>query len=77
MEKEELYRWIKIGGLVSSIPFILISGPIVGYVAGDCIRNFFHLANYVVYIFILIGFVWSFSETAKIIVRLLKINKRY
>ena len=74
--KEELYKYIKIGGLLSSLPFVLASGPIIGYFIGDYLKNKFSLGNYVIFIFLAIGFIFSLKEAIKIILMLIKIEKK-
>jgi len=69
-KKEDLYRWVKFGGLVSVIPFILFMGPFLGYLIGGWLKEKFSLGSYAVYIFIGLGFIWSFNEAARIIIML-------
>jgi len=75
-KKEELYKRIRIAGFATFIPFVLISGPIGGYLLGELIKNVFHLNRYTVLIFMLIGSAASFVETFRIIKVMLKIDKR-
>ena len=34
-DKKELYRWIKIGSILSFIPFVLLGGAFLGYISAD------------------------------------------
>ena len=63
----KVYKWIKIGGLLSFIPIIMAVGPLAGYFAADYLEKRFGLPGYTSVIFITIGFVASARETIKII----------
>ncbi len=65
--KQELYKWVKVGGLLSIIPIVLVTGPILGYLAGDFLVKRFNLHFFVIYIFAAIGFISSIRETIRII----------
>jgi len=62
-----LYKWIKIAGILSFIPFVLAAGPLAGYFAGRYLQGRFNFPTYVLFILITIGFIGSVSETVKII----------
>ncbi|MCX5679622.1 MAG: hypothetical protein NTZ95_03015 [Candidatus Omnitrophica bacterium] len=66
-KKREVYNWIKVGSLLSLIPFVLACGPLMGYIAFDYLRNSFGAPLYVSYILITVGFVASVRETIRII----------
>ena len=66
-KKREVYNWIKVGGLLSLIPFVLVAGPLMGYVAFDYLHKRFDVPPYVSYLFITVGFVASVRETIRII----------
>jgi len=74
--KKDYYKWIKIIGLLSSLPFILASGPMGGYFIGDYITRRFNLGIYVTFIFIVVGFIGSLIETIKVIRMLIKIDRK-
>lgn len=74
-KKEDLYKWIKICGLISFIPFILAIGPLAGYAAGDYLKRRFGLNDTVVILFIAIGIIFGIRETVKIIRMLIRIDK--
>ena len=63
--KEEVYHWIKIGGIIATIPFVLVSGPLGGYFAGAFLAERFSLsASFPLYGAIL-GLVGSLVETVR------------
>jgi len=66
-KKREVYNWIKVGGLLSLIPFVLVAGPLMGYVAFDYLHKRFGVPPYVSYLLITVGFVASVRETIRII----------
>ena len=66
-KKGEVYKWIKVGSLLSLIPFVLVAGPFLGYIAFDYLQNKFGAPVYVSYILITVGFVASVRETIRII----------
>ena len=73
---KEIYRWLKIGGLLSFIPFVLAAGPLAGYFFGGYLEKKFSLPNFVSVIFITIGFFASAKETIKIIRLALKTEEK-
>ena len=66
-KRRETYKWIKVGSLLSLIPFVLVAGPLVGYIAFDYLYKRFGAPSYVSYVFITVGFVASVRETIRII----------
>jgi hypothetical protein len=76
VEKQEVYRRIKIAGLLSFIPLVMACGPLAGYWLGDFLRRNFGLAYYVSYIAIGIGFLSSFIEVVRIIRLVVKMDKK-
>ena len=73
--KQEIYKWIKIGGLLSFIPFILIAGPMAGYLAGDWLAKRFGLPQFTAVLLSGIGFIGSVRETIRVIRIALKTDK--
>lgn len=73
--KEKLYQYIKIGGLVSFIPFVLVSGPIIGYTAGTYVKERFGAGDIIVFGATIIGLVFSIYETIRIIKKAINIDK--
>ena len=65
--KADIYRWIKIGGLLSFLPFVLVAGPIAGFYLGNYLEKRFSLPPYVSIAIIAAVFIGSFSETVKIV----------
>lgn len=65
--KSDLYKWIKIGGLLSFLPFVLVAGPIGGFLLGSYLEHRFGLPAYVSIALITVGFIASLKETIKII----------
>ena len=65
--KADLYRWIKIGGLLSFLPLVLGAGPIAGYFLGNYLEKRFGLPVYVSIVLVTIGFIASLKETIRII----------
>lgn len=74
--KADVYKWIKIGGLLSFLPFVLVAGPIGGYILGNYLVNKFHLPAYASLIFITIGFLASLKEAVKVIRLALKTQEK-
>ncbi len=68
----KVYKWIKIGGLLSFIPIVMAAGPLAGYFAADYLEKRLGLPNITSAICITIGFVASVRETVKIIILALK-----
>jgi len=65
--KQEIYKWIRLGGLLSFIPFILAAGPIAGYVAGDYLVRRFGFPPFTTAAFTAVGFIASVKETVRVI----------
>ena len=63
----KVYKWIKIGGLLSFIPVIMAAGPVGGYFCGDYLQKRFGLPNSTSVVCITIGFIASARETVRII----------
>ena len=63
----KVYKWIKIGGLLSFIPIIIAAGPLAGYFLADYLEKRFGLPRYAVFICIAVGFIASLRETIRII----------
>lgn len=65
--KKEIYKLIKIGGLLSFVPAILFSGPLSGYFLGDYLVKKFSLSSVFLFIIIGIGFMASLAEAVRVI----------
>jgi hypothetical protein len=75
MQKEGLYKRIKVAGMVSFIPVVLAAGPIAGYVAGDYLQKKLGLPYYAAIICIGIGFIAGITEVIRIIRLVVKISR--
>ena len=67
MDKQDLYRRIKIAGLVSFIPFILLGAPLTGYIIGDLLVKKLGFPSYINVILIAVGLLAGIREAARII----------
>lgn len=76
MKNEEFYKRIKIAGMVSFIPAILVAGPLSGYFIGDYLKEKFGMASFVPLVCIAIGFAVSIKEVIRIIRLVTKIDKK-
>lgn len=74
-KKTETYKWIKIAGILSFIPFVLASGPIAGFFLGDICQKKFNTPPYLTIIFVTVGFAGSVMETIRIIKVALRSDK--
>jgi hypothetical protein len=68
----KVYKWIRIGGLLSFIPVVMATGPLGGYFLADYLEKKFGLPDFTSVICIIVGFVASTRETIKIIKLALK-----
>jgi hypothetical protein len=75
-KKPEVYKWIKIAGLVSFLPFVLVVGPVGGYFIGDYLQKRFSLNRYFTLIIIAVGFIFSLRETVRIIKLVIFIDRK-
>ena len=76
MVKKEVYKWVKIAGLISFIPVMLSAGPLGGYFFGDFLEKKFSLPSYIIYISMGIGAIAGIRETVRIIRIVLNIDKK-
>lgn len=65
--KADIYKWVKIGGLLSFLPFVLGAGPIAGYFLGNYLEKRFGLPAYVSIVTVTIGIIASLRETIRIV----------
>lgn len=75
-DKEELYKRIKIAGMISYIPIMLAAGPLAGFFLGDYLQEKFSLPFYFVIICAGAGIVLGIRESVRIIRLVLKIDKK-
>jgi len=76
MEKEDLYKGVKIVGFVSFIPFILAVGPLTGYFIGTFLQKKFNLSYWVVLLAVVFGFLTAVAEIIKILKAVARVNKK-
>lgn len=73
MQKEELYKRIKIAGLVSYIPLVLFTWPFAGYFLGEYLEQKSGSGRFILPICIGIGLVVSITE----VIRIIKVIRRW
>ena len=73
--KRELYKRIRIGGLLSFIPFILAAGPLAGYLAGEYLSKRFGFPPLTPAVLAGIGFLAGVRETIRVIRIALKTDR--
>ena len=66
---DEAGRWMRPIGLLTTIPFLLMFGPLIGYFAGDWLDRKFDTEPYLMVLLIALGFVASGKEVWKLIQR--------
>jgi len=64
---EKDYRYIRQVGLLTTIPVMLLSGPLIGFLIGNYIDKRFGTAPWFMVLFVCIGFVASIRQTIAII----------
>ena len=74
--KADFYRWVKIGGLLSFLPFVLVAGPLGGFYLGSFLEKKFGLSHHVSIALITVGFIGSLTETVKVIRLALKTQEK-
>jgi len=67
VDKQDLYRRIKIAGLVSFIPFILLGAPLTGYIIGDLLVKKLSFPGYTIMILVALSLLAGIRETVRII----------
>ena len=67
MDKQDLYKRIKIAGLVTFIPFVLLGAPLTGYIIGDLLIKKLGLPGYTIIILVALGLLAGIRETVRII----------
>lgn len=75
-EKRDIYKRIKIAGMLSFVPFVLALGPFAGYLAGSLLKEKFGLSEYVTYLFMALGLFAGIKEAVRIIRLVIKIEKK-
>jgi ATP synthase protein I len=64
---EKDYRYIRQVGLLTTIPVMLLSGPLIGFLIGNYIDKRFGTAPWFMVLFVCLGFVASIRQTIAII----------
>lgn len=65
--KKDLYKIIKIGGMIIFIPLMLLLGPLAGFFLGDFLSQKFGWSRNLVLVFMILGFFSSVLETLRIV----------
>jgi len=76
MAKSELYKRIKIAGMISYIPIMLAAPALAGFFVGDYLQKKFNLPFYFLIFWIAAGMVIGISEAVRIIRQVLKIESK-
>jgi hypothetical protein len=74
--KADIYRWVKIGGLLSFLPFVLVAGPLAAFYLGSYLEHKFGAPAWVSIVLITAGFIGSFREAIKIVKMALKTQEK-
>lgn len=74
--EQEIYKRIKITGMVLFIPFAVAIGPLAGFFAGLYLTKKFSLGAYVVFICVTLGFLSGTFETIRIIKFIFRESKK-
>ena len=72
---QEIYKRIKIAGIMFFIPLTLAAGPLSGYFLGDFLQNKFGLSFYFSIGFVILGFIASIVEVVRIVRLAINIDK--
>ena len=75
-KRQEFYRGVKIIGFASFIPFVLFTGPLVGYFISLYIRKKFNMGWNITLILTLIGLAAGLYETICIIKAMIRAEKK-
>lgn len=75
-KREEMYNNIRVTGFATLIPFVLLSGPIGGYLAGIFLVDKLHLPRYTVLICLALASLASFIQTVRVIRAMIKLDKK-
>ncbi|MBU0503971.1 MAG: AtpZ/AtpI family protein [Candidatus Omnitrophota bacterium] len=75
VNKLELYKWIKIAGMLSFIPFVMIVGISAGYFIGGLLVKKFNTPPVAIPISVVAGIFVSAVEVIRIVRLVIRINK--
>ena len=70
--KSEFFQIAWQVGILTTVPFILVAGPLIGYWVGDWFDRRYHSDPYAKAILMLLGLIGSVREIVQIIRRVLK-----
>ena len=76
VEKKDAYSQLKQIGVLTTVPIILVAGPIVGYFIGDWVDRRFRFYPWGTILFLVLGFVASGREIFRLLKQLLKEDKK-
>jgi len=76
MASKDLYKGIKIAGMISYIPIMLAVSPLAGFFLGEYLQKKFNLPFYVLIICIGVGIVVGIRESIRIIRLVSRIDKK-
>lgn len=65
--EENKYRFARQLGLLTTIPLVLLSGPVIGFFIGDYLDKRFNTYPWLTFFFLMVGFIASIRQTIKII----------
>lgn len=68
-EGENRYRFIRQLSLLTTIPAVLLSGPVIGFFIGNYLDRKFGTSPWLMTLFILLGLAGSLRQTIRIIVK--------
>lgn len=71
-DKGEDQKYLKVVVEATSIPFVLLGGPLVGFLMGSFIDKKFNTGKLFLVIFVILGFIAAIKETILIIKRVQK-----
>ncbi len=75
-KNDERYAWVRQGGLLSTIPFLMAVPPIAGLLIGRYLDNRFDTNPVFIIIFLVFGFVASVRQTASVLKKANTENKQ-
>jgi hypothetical protein len=75
-DKKDLYKRIKIAGILSFIPFILLGGALFGYLMGSYLEKKIAASSFIIFpITVALGMLVSVIEVIRIIKLAVKISE--
>lgn len=75
-KKEEIYKRIKIAGMLFFVSFVLAAGTVSGYLIGSYLQKKFAFPSFTIPISIIIGTLVSVVEAARIIRLAVRLDKQ-